>query len=68
MTRVEILMVLRAYQAHPTCWTEIINDIKSNVHNLSEEARRLYENATNKQLRDRISTKFGKSLQETATP
>ena len=56
------MLVLRAYQANPTSWSLVLEDVKSNVEQLSTEARELYNSASTKQLKDRISSKFGQLL------
>ena len=56
------MLVLRGYQANPTSWSLILEDVKSNIDQLSPEARVLYTSATSKQLKDRISAKFGQLL------
>ena len=62
MTKEEILVFLRAYQAHPTRWADIIDEVKDNLQGLSQEAKDLYRTSSNKQLRDRLSAKFGKLI------
>lgn len=54
----EILLILQAYLTHPSKWSEIINDVKANIDQLEQATRDLYSSATNKQLRDRMSTKL----------
>jgi len=29
-TKVELLLILRAYRAHPTRWIDVLNDVKAN--------------------------------------
>ena len=58
----EIILILRAYQANPSYWTEIINDIKANLEQLSPGHQRLYQGSSVKQLKDRVSNKSGRLL------
>lgn len=60
----ETLVVLRAYLSHPTKWTDILDEVKHNVHQLTPEAKELYQNGTVKQLRDRMSSKLGKLMSQ----
>ncbi|KAL4229612.1 hypothetical protein ACF0H5_009999 [Mactra antiquata] len=56
----EIIMILRAYRAHPTCWADVVEDVKSNLNVLPEPTRQLYETGSDRQLKDRISSKLGR--------
>ncbi|XP_076071893.1 uncharacterized protein LOC143043493 isoform X1 [Mytilus galloprovincialis] len=58
----EVLLLLKAYQAFPCSWDKIIDHMKQNSNSLPEDAKKLYCEATVKQLRSRLSTKFGKLL------
>ena len=51
-------MFLRAYVAHPGKWTEMIADMKGNLHQMNDVTREYYGTASTRQLRDRISTKI----------
>ena len=48
----ETLLLLRAYQEHPSSWSEIIGTIKSNLHSLPEDARHLYNTSETKQIKE----------------
>lgn len=50
--------MLRAYIAHPTRWSDVIDDIKANSNHLNEPTRELYRRSTVRQLRDRLSAKL----------
>ncbi|KAL4224838.1 hypothetical protein ACF0H5_015534 [Mactra antiquata] len=56
----EIIMILHAYRAHPTRWADVVEDVKSNLNVLPEPTRQLYETGSDRQLKDRISSKLGK--------
>ena len=58
----ETLLLLRAYREHPTRWAEILEEIMQNLQHLPDDARNLYKSSSRKQLRDRLSSKFGKLL------
>ncbi|CAG2229384.1 unnamed protein product [Mytilus edulis] len=58
----EVLLLLKAYQTFPCSWDKIIEHMKENTNSLPEDAKKLYSEATVKQLRSRLSTKFGKLL------
>lgn len=58
----EVVLLLKAYQLHPCSWDKIIDHIKTKVDSLPDDANRLYEQATSKQLKSRISTKFAKLM------
>lgn len=55
-------MLMRAYQVHPCSWDKILDSIKENNHTLPSAAKTLYDTASRKQLKDRVSTKLGKLL------
>ena len=46
----EITLVLRAYSAHPTSWTDVITDVKANCDRLSDATKHLYITATTTKL------------------
>jgi hypothetical protein len=54
----EILLILRAYLAHPSKWIDVIAEVKANQHVLDEHTRELYAHSSDKQLRERMSTKL----------
>ena len=54
----ETLLILRAYEQHPSQWKAIIDDIKANMDRLPNTHQQLYITATTRQLRDRISSEF----------
>ncbi|KAL4240510.1 hypothetical protein ACF0H5_001301 [Mactra antiquata] len=56
----EIIMILHAYRAHPTRWADVVEDVKSNLNVLPEPTRQLYETGSDRQLKDRISSKLGR--------
>jgi hypothetical protein len=58
----ETLLILRAYELHPSSWANVITDIKANIEQLSNNHQLLYRTATSKQLKDRVSNKFGRLL------
>ena len=58
----EILLLLRAYQEHPSSWAEIIATVKTNAHSLPEDCRRLYATTKTRQLKERLCTKLGKTM------
>ena len=60
--RPRVLMLLRAYQVNPCLWERILESIQENTHTLPSDAKTLYSSATQKQLKDRLSTKLGKLL------
>lgn len=62
MSKEETLLELRAYQTHPTFWEDIVNDVKANIDHFTLDARKLYKNSIDKQLRDRVSSRFGMLL------
>jgi hypothetical protein len=58
----EILMSLKSYQIHPCSWDKIIDHMKANLETFPYDAKILYDDASNTQLRSRPSTKFGKII------
>ena len=62
VSKQETLLLLRAYREHPTRWAEILEEIMQNLQHLPDDARNLYRSSSRKQLRDRLSSKFGKLL------
>ena len=58
----EILMLLKSYQIHPCSWDKIIDHTKVNMETFPDDTKTLYDNSSNKQLRSRLSTKFGKII------
>lgn len=62
IAREEVLMMLRAYQLHPCSWGEIIADIRGNLPQLPPAVRDHYNQASVKQLRERLSLKLRKLL------
>ncbi|XP_045183037.2 uncharacterized protein LOC123541546 [Mercenaria mercenaria] len=54
----EVITILRAFIAHPTSWADVIDDVKGNIDRLQASAHQLYATATNKQQRDRMSSKL----------
>ncbi len=56
--------MLRAYKAHPTNWGHIIKEMKDNLDRLPEPVKDLYTTSATKQIRDRLSTKFGKLMRQ----
>ena len=58
----DILMSLKSYQIHPCSWDKIIDHMKANLETFPYDAKILYDDASNTQLRSRLSTKFGKII------
>ncbi|KAL5022584.1 hypothetical protein ScPMuIL_001739 [Solemya velum] len=63
-TKEETLLLIRSYVADPVNWTNVIDEIKANLHQLSRPTRDLYNTATRNQLRNRLSSRIGKLLRE----
>ncbi|CAC5412060.1 unnamed protein product [Mytilus coruscus] len=61
----ELIMFLKAYEANPCSWTNIIAEMMVNVTGLHQDLQDLYRRYTVKQLKLRLSTKLGKLM---ATP
>ena len=61
----EILMLLKTYHIHLCSWDKIIDHMKANMETFPDDAKTLYDNSSNKQLRSRLSTKFGKFITST---
>ena len=55
----EILMLFKSYQIHPCSWDKIIDHMKANMETFTDDTKTLYDDSSNKQLRSRLSTKFG---------
>jgi len=51
-------MFLRAYVAHHGNWTEMVVDIKGNLHKMNDVTRDYYNTISTRQLRGGISTKI----------
>ncbi|XP_053372641.1 uncharacterized protein LOC128546282 [Mercenaria mercenaria] len=62
ISKEETLLMLRAYRTHPTRWNDVIDDIKQNLDRLPQQVRELYNSATIKQLKDRLSVKLAKLM------
>ncbi|MES9879524.1 MAG: hypothetical protein ABW185_01430 [Sedimenticola sp.] len=60
ISKEESILIARAYVLHPSKWSDVVQDIKQNLDQLPKKARELYQTATDRQLRDRVSTKLGK--------
>ena len=60
--KTEVLTILNAYLKQPTRWNEVIRIVKADLEDLTPPARQLYKEATNKQLKDRISSKLSSLL------
>ena len=58
----EVLMMLRAYQAHASPWAAIIQTMRLNAHMLPDDARDMYRTAGMKQIKDRICGKLNKLM------
>ena len=56
------MLLLRAYMVHPSSWSDIVNDVKANIGQLNDRTRELYRLATNRQLRDRLSSKLNQLM------
>ncbi|CAC5395830.1 unnamed protein product [Mytilus coruscus] len=61
----EIMLLFTAYLSYPCSWPKIIQSMRGNMQYLSEEVQQLYKGATEKQLKTRLSTKFGKLVATT---
>ena len=57
----EILLLLRAYQARPGSWNDVVLEVKENIH-LPKAGPEMYKRSTQKQLRNRLSTKLEKVM------
>ena len=55
----EILMLFKSYQIHPCSWDKIIDHMKDNMETFTDDTKTLYDDSSNKQLRSRLSIKFG---------
>ena len=62
MEKEETLLLLRAYQSHSSRRADVLDEVKENYHRLPNETQELYRTSAEKQLRDRLSTKFGKLM------
>ena len=62
VSKKEALMILQAYLEHATNWASIVKEVKKKADILSVEYQELYQSSTTKQLKDRMSAKFGKLL------
>lgn len=60
--RLEILLFLRSYSAHPCSWTDILDTMKGNMSQLPDAVKELYNSASRKQLRDRLSAQLNRLL------
>ena len=59
----EKLVFLRAYQAHPCSWLEIIETIRENLLSMTSiSARAFYATSDNRTIKLRLSTKLSKML------
>jgi len=58
----ETVLLLRAYQQYPCSWDKILKHVKADIHTLADDTNQLYESATIKQLKSRLSVKLGKLL------
>lgn len=65
-TKEETLLILRAYQQHPSKWNEIVEEVKGNANILNREQKHLYETGSSKKLKDRCSHKLAKLLKSNA--
>ena len=54
----EIIVVLRAYLAHPSSWPNVIAEVRRNGTMLGERTKVMYASSTLRQMRERISTKI----------
>lgn len=54
----EILLMLRSYINNQTKWTDIIDEIKQNIDQLSQKTKVLYRSAITKQWRDQLSNEL----------
>ena len=58
----EVILLLKAYQLHPCSWEKILKYMKDQDISLPADAKQLYASATAKQLKSRLSAKFGKLM------
>ena len=59
----EKLLLLRAYQAHPCDWNNVISTMRDNLDNLpNEKVRNFYKEASIKSLKDRLCGKLSGML------
>jgi len=47
---------------HSSSWSDIVNDLKANIDQLNDRTRELYRLATNRQHRDRLSSKLNQLM------
>lgn len=68
MSKAEILLMLRAYQQHPTQWNDIIDEIFQNIDQLPAQTAAAYNRLSRKQLKSRLSTKLQKLMANRMIP
>lgn len=56
--KAEILLILRSYQVHPACFSDVVNEIKENIGFLSPVLRELYSSQSERKLVQRVREKF----------